>query len=54
MVNNGDWTLVENKPNSKPIQACPERSRMEPTTGCRLEIRKNNWVAANQPLKETD
>jgi len=26
--NISDWTLSENKPNSNPIKACPERSRM--------------------------
>ncbi len=26
--NISDWTLGENKPNSKPIKPCPERSRM--------------------------
>ena len=26
--NKSDWTLGENKANSKPIKACPERSRM--------------------------
>ncbi len=26
--NKRNWTLGENKPNSNPIKACPERSRM--------------------------
>ncbi len=26
--NKRNWTLGENKPNSNPIEACPERSRM--------------------------
>jgi len=26
--NKSNWTLGQNKPNSNPIKACPERSRM--------------------------
>jgi len=46
--NKSNWTLGENKPNSNPNKACPERSRMgqfQNTTPKERE-EKSFWEAA--------
>jgi len=47
--NISDWTIGQNKPNSNPIKACPERSRM----GQFPKVQNEQWFKAKVNFPDT-